>query len=648
MDTRLLENLHTKLAVFEAQLRAYRRDMVTDFQRHCDSLLQELDTAAQSEYYRAIASSAYRYPTLRPELELKLPLLSAPSRPDSGNSAGSQAKPAQFQSFPPPAVFGDASAAGELHEREKEFQGLFTPSYLPLLDSSPPRSSSRSPKSVTCAPPAPPAAAVQATVDLASTAPTDQALSGSGAAHGVALGAAAIMDTPTDQNMNRALSPSASAPSLSRPEHVRHSTNDTDSSICSDLSESKIPKSALRRPSSVSRPPQSPRRVRFEFMGAEVLPTSSPQATDLPTPRPSSPTARYDAASGKSILDIEDTEPPPPRKISSSEALRALSRTPLEEGTVWTVVNSESESSSPDSESIEQPQPNGDHPSPRESTDEKSVSLTEPVKSRPADLGRTLAKVEGDDGDDDDSSDEDFLSMGKRKAPMKTKSQIIPKEPASNPPIMKDKPELENQPTDASPSPRPTPKLSEEQSQVEDILSDDGDYESEDEMFHFETGLSAPPKPREKPTWLKDAENGSVEEDTLVAAGEEAPASQPTPFGTSPAVPIPPRKTTPSGPSTPTATKFQPGSLGSYKGRPVVMPVVRDPEIYEQAASLGEFNTFVGGLDGRSGMDEGDLNSFRASVVGPSFNGTPRSFTERLMMEEANLGKGNIEEKSPN
>ena len=78
------------------------------------------------------------------------------------------------------------------------------------------------------------------------------------------------------------------------------------------------------------------------------------------------------------------------------------------------------------------------------------------------------------------------------------------------------------------------------------------------------------------------------------------------------------------------------------------MPVVRDPEIYEQAASLGEFNTFVGGLDGRSGMDEGDLNSFRASVVGPSFNGTPRSFTERLMMEEANLGKGNIEEKSPN
>ncbi|UKZ80758.1 hypothetical protein TrVFT333_008522 [Trichoderma virens FT-333] len=65
------------------------------------------------------------------------------------------------------------------------------------------------------------------------------------------------------------------------------------------------------------------------------------------------------------------------------------------------------------------------------------------------------------------------------------------------------------------------------------------------------------------------------------------------------------------------------------------MPVVRNPEVHARAASLGQFNTFVGGLDGRSGMDEGDLSSFRASVVQPGFTGTPRSFTERFMMEEA-------------
>lgn len=69
------------------------------------------------------------------------------------------------------------------------------------------------------------------------------------------------------------------------------------------------------------------------------------------------------------------------------------------------------------------------------------------------------------------------------------------------------------------------------------------------------------------------------------------------------------------------------------------MPVVRNPEVHAQAASLGQFNTFVGGLDGRSGMDEGDLNSFRASVSNIPFSGTPRSFTERLMMEDAMMKK---------
>jgi hypothetical protein len=65
------------------------------------------------------------------------------------------------------------------------------------------------------------------------------------------------------------------------------------------------------------------------------------------------------------------------------------------------------------------------------------------------------------------------------------------------------------------------------------------------------------------------------------------------------------------------------------------MPVVRNPEVHARAASLGNFNTFVGGLDGRSGMDEADLSSFRASFVRSGFTGTPRSFTERFMMEEA-------------
>lgn len=70
------------------------------------------------------------------------------------------------------------------------------------------------------------------------------------------------------------------------------------------------------------------------------------------------------------------------------------------------------------------------------------------------------------------------------------------------------------------------------------------------------------------------------------------------------------------------------------------MPVVKNPEVLAQAASLGEFNTFVGSLDGRSGVDEGDLNSFRATLAQSAFSGTPRSLTERMMMEDAQAERG--------
>ncbi|UZP44103.1 hypothetical protein NXS19_011915 [Fusarium pseudograminearum] len=142
-----------------------------------------------------------------------------------------------------------------------------------------------------------------------------------------------------------------------RPGHVRRSTNDTVSSSHSDRSESKTPRSALRRSSSGSKPPQSPRRVRFDVMGAEVLPTASPQPTDSMIPA-AAPVLSVDQARTDSMLDDDLEDLPPPRKISSSEALRALSREPLEAG-VWTEVNSnpdqtaggDSETPAPDSNS---------------------------------------------------------------------------------------------------------------------------------------------------------------------------------------------------------------------------------------------------------------------------------------------------------
>jgi len=63
------------------------------------------------------------------------------------------------------------------------------------------------------------------------------------------------------------------------------------------------------------------------------------------------------------------------------------------------------------------------------------------------------------------------------------------------------------------------------------------------------------------------------------------------------------------------------------------MSIVSD-EIHAQAASLGAMNSFVGSVNGRSGLDESDVQSFRASGGVGSFSGTPRSMSERMMMDD--------------
>jgi hypothetical protein len=77
------------------------------------------------------------------------------------------------------------------------------------------------------------------------------------------------------------------------------------------------------------------------------------------------------------------------------------------------------------------------------------------------------------------------------------------------------------------------------------------------------------------------------------------------------------------------------GVVGSYRGHPFTMPIVT-PEVHAQAASLGGINSFVGSVHGRSGLDESDQQSFRASLRNTSgpFSGTPRSMSERMLMDD--------------
>ncbi|KAK5990283.1 hypothetical protein PT974_08550 [Cladobotryum mycophilum] len=626
MEARLLDSLHHKLEDLETKIRAYRGDLILDFQRHYHGLLRDVNPDVASNIQRAIVLSLTNYPTLRPELEA-----AADSRlPPDVNNPG----PATFQQAPLPIVPVSASVSARIEptegsrEREIELQGLFTPSYLPLLDSSPPR---------LYTPAAAAATAAAAVISVATTTPapptTTEPFSPLPETRQSRVGSESDTGTESVVVMDEFLEPSgatsSSAPQVSVDTGlgVRSMTDDSTSSVCSDKSDSKVRRSALRRSSSLSKPPQSPRRVRFEYMGSEVLPTASPRSSEFITSIAPSPFPDDESINSDTILGGDSEDPkPPPRKTSSSDALRALSRTPVEDGTVWTVVN-------PDAEENVQRRENNNTLLGAPDSMETIVPLNVDKELRTSDMfdGSQIRGLQLDDTNDeleesrsaDDSSEEegDFLAMAKPRASNKS---VNPSTTLPSPPK-----ETYNGYTAATGTVNQASANSSVSEEVKD--HDASDDEFDDDMFHFEPGgLTAPPKPRQQPPPPKPDEVSDDESHELPSTGTETNQAL---YATSPAVSIarPPR----AEPTSPAVARFQPGSLGSYKGRPVIMPVVKDPEVHARAASLGQFNTFVGGLDGRSGMDEGDLSSFRASVVHTAFTGTPRSFTERLMMEEA-------------
>lgn len=625
MEATLLSSLHTKLDELEGKMRAYRYDLITDFQRYYHDLLAGVSPSVATSIQRAIVPSFASYPTLRPELE------AADSRPPDSP------KPATFHQAPTPEASPRIEAPSSPRERETELQGLFTPSYLPLLDSSPPYDRR-----------AVPAAASTATITTTSTQTTAPfpllpVMEPPTVDHSTATDDGIAMGGLTTAGSN-ATPADVQAPAEAH-RLVRTTTEDSTSSACSDKSDSKTRRSALRRSSSISKPPQSPRRVRFEFMGAEVLPTSSPQQVEFITPVASSPTLDDEPIASDMILgdDLDEWEPPP-RKSSSTEALRALSRAPAEEGTVWTVVNPEADEakSQQDGTNDMAPRTPGAIEQTTTSTTKNpriEISVGAVQNNKATSLGAQGINNHGPETDkdaDNSSEDEDdYLAMGKRKpsAPQKpvspSLSTQLPTRGVSNG-FSAATPTLDK--SHAKPS---ISKESRSPSTLDEESMDD--YGDEDDMFEFEPGgLSAPPKPRERvpppPDEDEDEDEDEDGESQDEVPGMTRPNQQPL-YSTSPAVSIM-RPSRMENPMT-SVSRFQPGSLGSYKGRPVIMPVVRNPEVHARAASLGQFNTFVGGLDGRSGMDEGDLSSFRASVVQPGFTGTPRSFTERFMMEEA-------------
>ncbi|KAL0930833.1 uncharacterized protein CTRU02_213568 [Colletotrichum truncatum] len=620
--TRLIGDLHQKLADLDHKVAAYRQDMATEFHRYSKNLLQNLPNDLQAEVDRAVAASYHNYPALSPALcpprdhpdsppppptdDTEKVTETAPDRRESTPTPQSQAT----HSAPPSSVVANAgtatltspdSAHDRERERERELYGLFTPSYLPLLDGAQPSPiTNHSP--VLSPPPKPPAN------DYEMDPPNSRQDSGR---------------RPVQVSVAATQTPD-------RPNHERRATDDTTSSGTSEQSDSKVRRSALRRTSSGSKTPASPRRVRFEFEGGEVLPTASPQSSEpslvlshtLANSRSPTP-PQEESMSVESLLGPDEDLGPPPKKVSSSQALRALSRAPLDANTVWTVVNPDAQGSDAEKENGSMATSDSESSLHANNSVQTQPKYRESPKSPVVERGRTLEQTSpaspeipnmarDDDDSDDSSSDDGFLAMAKPKSFANKKAILSPlsRSPTRITPVPQ------------SPSPEKTGSSTEAKTLARQIEVED---EDDDDMFHFE-GLSAPPKPRARPAPIQEEDEDEDEED------DEHEVNQPvaqTLYSTSPAVSIP----KPPEPQIP--AHLISGSVGSFRGRPVTMPVVKNPEIYQQAASLGDVSTFIGGLDGRSGVDDGDLNSYRASVGQVLFSGTPRSLTERMMMEEA-------------
>ncbi|KAK1981064.1 hypothetical protein LZ30DRAFT_593524 [Colletotrichum cereale] len=618
--TRLIGDLHQKLADLDHKVAAYRQDMAAEFHRYSHQLLQNVPHDISAEVDRAVAASFDNYPALRPALVPPRDSLDSPPPPPitdhagkltetHSNPGGPRHRPPPPSPQPtPPSVLPHAGTADLTspdtacdRERDRDFHGLFTPSYLPLLDSS-------------HALPAP--ANPSPTLSPTSKPATDNDMGRHKSGQ------------PGEQQPAAQVPPAATQ-TPDRPNHQRRATDDTISSGASEQSDSKVRRSALRRASSGSKPPPSPRRVRFEFEGGEVLPTASPQSSEpslvlshtLANSR-SPPPPEDDSMSVESILGPDEDSGPPPKKVSSSQALRALSRAPLDANTVWTVVNPdalERENGSVATSGSETSLQMNDAPQsvPKPQSPPKTIALQRELIPEPASPASPAAvdrqRDNNRDEDDDSSSDDEFLAMAKPKSFANKKAILSPlsRSPTRIAPVL------------YSPTQDRTGPYNENKSPVEQRDSDDDD--DGEELFHFE-GLSAPPKPRFRPAPIQEEDEDEDEGDGKNDANEPM---APTLYSTSPAVSIP-RAPEPAIPA-----HLISGSVGSFRGRPVTMPIVKNPDVYQQAASLGDVSSFIGGLDGRSGVDDGDLNSYRASVGQSLFSGTPRSLTERMMMEEA-------------
>ncbi|KFY85468.1 hypothetical protein V500_08363, partial [Pseudogymnoascus sp. VKM F-4518 (FW-2643)] len=312
----LIASLHSKLRELDHKVLLYRRDMAAEFTKHSDALLRDVAPDVAASVTAAVAEGMGAYPSLVDTVAATATPEEAET-PTSTDPAGEIAREVgrlkeQGKLAPPPPIdvagAADTDVPRSPHARESEFLGVFTQGYLPLLDSSDKH---------------------------------ERRSSGDGKA--------ALKDAEADRKAELAaanLSASYSPPPR-KPEPRRRNTDD--SGAISDP-ENPVRRSALRRSSSSGKV-NGLRRVRFEFAGKEFPTTSSPsmaETTSMPTALDAMQSDAYDGGEEQAEIEqVEDVdEELAPRRISSSQALRMLSRGPVEDdGTKWDEVRAPADGS---------------------------------------------------------------------------------------------------------------------------------------------------------------------------------------------------------------------------------------------------------------------------------------------------------------
>ncbi|KAG5920925.1 hypothetical protein E4U61_007300 [Claviceps capensis] len=418
--------------------------------------------------------------------------------------------------------------------------------------------------------------------------------------------------------------------------------DDSRSSISSDKSDSKPPRSAMRRSSSISKPPQSPRRVRFDFMGEEVLPTSSPRNSVFSDARIPSPGPADNEAGCTSNLATdpgEDEEEPPPRKVSSSDALRALSRVSLDEDrTFWTVVNSDSEDSD-DCQSAQTPKmkelvvrPNGTAAT-RVSNFQEEKDASRAQNCSKTTLNTVIDNMDDTEDEESSTDEEDFLSMARHKAPPSLPFRVPRLQVFSN---SVEKPAI-LEANGQGPRPSNSQREGLTESRNETIpRAKNVSGPSEEGVFYFEEDNPSRSERLEKQEPIEQEEEEEEDEESE-SDGETytAPLKLTSPYATSPAVAIPmPKGLRDEEPLTPSRSKYQSDTVGSYKGRPLIMSVLKNPDALEQIMSSEPIEPIVGSLRDRSPANDFKSNTPEVSIEERLAAFAPRSFSERLMIED--------------